>query len=110
MSNNQLDFAFFDLRIRVAISLIITFVIAIQILCISLSTLDMYTNYYSKIEKGQLRETVKEVIEANKGLSLIFSYYARHYNYNFTGTQRLIHPESLKCELEPSKVDYVSTH
>ena len=82
------------------------------IVIFSLSILNLFagTHYYSAIKKEQLREVAKEVIEANEQPSVIFSYYAWHYNYYFKSlgsNQRVIHPESVKYETELSKVDHI---
>lgn len=85
-------------------------VLLIVIFSFSILTLFVGTDYYSTIKKEQLREVAKEVIEANEQPSVIFSYYAWHYNYYFKSlgsTKTVIHPESVKYETELSKVDHV---
>lgn len=85
-------------------------VLLIVIFSFSILNLFVGIHYYSTIKKEQLREVAKEVIEANEQPSVIFSYYAWHYNYYFKSlgsTQRVIHPESVKYETELSKVDHV---
>lgn len=85
-------------------------VLLIVIFSLSITNLFVGTHYYSTINKEQLREVAKEVIEVNLQPSVIFSYYAWHYNYYFKSLgsiQRVIHPESVNYETELGRVDYV---
>ncbi|MFM7856145.1 MAG: hypothetical protein ACKO96_30545, partial [Flammeovirgaceae bacterium] len=80
-------------------------------LCFLLSLIAFYQNeYYSKIQKEQWREVVKEVIKENKEPSIIFSYYSWHYNYYFRSlksNKRSHHPQTVNYAQTIGSADYI---